>query len=127
MRNETGNLNPQNLTTFLSTMSTTEKRGAWRSRLRLGMPVLPRVTRSGGIPAKDMTGLRFGRLVAVEPAGSRLNMMHWRCACDCGTMTEVAGANLRRGRTKSCGCLCRELLQAKHEARRAAREAAGVA
>lgn len=57
--------------------------------------------------AKDKKGMRFGRLVVVEqaerPSGSRDPQRFWRCLCDCGKETVVAGGNLGRN-TKSCGC-----------------------
>jgi len=53
--------------------------------------------------AADISGERFGRLVAIEPThigGRRL----WRCACDCGGESLVDVGKLRIGNTKSCGC-----------------------
>jgi hypothetical protein len=53
----------------------------------------------------DITGLRFGRLVAVREAGrSRGGQVTWDCQCDCGNTTVVLGTFLRYGNTKSCGC-----------------------
>lgn len=58
---------------------------------------------------KDITGMKFGRLTALEPAGSnKFNKVLWRCKCDCGANTIVAGTSLRNGETRSCGCLHRE-------------------
>lgn len=59
---------------------------------------------------KDMTGSRFGRLVAIEPTEKRdhRGVVYWRCKCDCGNETIVNGNFLRRGVTKSCGCLATE-------------------
>lgn len=56
---------------------------------------------------KDITGQRFGRLVAIEPDRSRstLHGAYWLCECDCGNKTVVRSEKLRSGRTKSCGCL----------------------
>lgn len=53
----------------------------------------------------DITGQRFGRLVALEMVGrnSAMNVL-WRCKCDCGNETTVSGSSLRKGVTKSCGC-----------------------
>lgn len=51
---------------------------------------------------KDITGIRFGRLIAV----THLGKSRWRYRCDCGNVTEVSNHNIRR--TKSCGCLKRE-------------------
>jgi len=54
-------------------------------------------------------GDRFGRLTVVERAGSRRNREAlWRSVCDCGGETVVGSASLRRGHTKSCGCLYKE-------------------
>jgi hypothetical protein len=33
---------------------------------------------------------------------------NWICVCDCGTEVIAVGSNLRRGSTKSCGCLAQE-------------------
>lgn len=54
----------------------------------------------------DLTGQRFGRLVAVERLTERNEQGEypWLCRCDCGTETVVRFRNLRRGMTKSCGC-----------------------
>jgi len=50
----------------------------------------------------DLTGQRFGRLVALRRmVRSRL----WRCKCDCGKEARVEQGNLRKGNTRSCGCL----------------------
>ena len=59
--------------------------------------------------AKDLTGQRFGRLVAIEPTEKRKNKhIVWKCACDCGNFVIVPSSNLLSGRTKSCGCLQKE-------------------
>lgn len=53
----------------------------------------------------DLTGKRFGHLVAVEyMAGTKTKKGRWLCMCDCGQMHEVATSNLTRGKVKSCGC-----------------------
>jgi hypothetical protein len=49
----------------------------------------------------DLTGKRFGRWTVIAYAGRS----RWSCECDCGARVIVDGASLRRGRTKSCGCL----------------------
>lgn len=54
---------------------------------------------------KDLTGQRFGHLVALTYlSGSRTKKGRWICKCDCGKMHEVATNNLTRGKVKSCGC-----------------------
>lgn len=55
---------------------------------------------------KDITGKRFGRLVAQEPTELRRNgSTVWLCQCDCGNVHLASYRTLVRGNTKSCGCL----------------------
>ena len=56
--------------------------------------------------ALDITGQRFGRLVALKKAPSRNGSTYWLCQCDCGNQKEIKTGNLTRGATKSCGCIC---------------------
>ena len=56
----------------------------------------------------DLTGRRFGRLIAVQKSTSRYKRAFWLCRCACGTMKPVATKELLRGRTQSCGCLLRD-------------------
>ena len=59
--------------------------------------------------AKDITGQRFGRLIALGPVGKNDNSnVIWLCVCDCGKITNVVGDYLRKGGTRSCGCLSQE-------------------
>lgn len=58
----------------------------------------------------DLTGQRFGRLVVIERANStKGGAACWLCECDCGNKTISVGADLRRGRILSCGCLHSEI------------------
>lgn len=58
----------------------------------------------------DLSGKRFGRLVAERFAGvDRKGHSHWDCACDCGSRSLVLGRRLLKGTTSSCGCLRREM------------------
>lgn len=55
---------------------------------------------------KDITGQRFGRLVALKHVGfASNNVALWKCKCDCGKMIVARECNLHNGITKSCGCL----------------------
>ena len=58
-------------------------------------------------PFIDVTGQRFGRLVATKYAGLQgpKSLRFWDCICDCGRTATVAVYMLRGGRTRSCGCL----------------------
>ena len=55
---------------------------------------------------KDLTGQRFGRLIAEERIGSAVSAKHaiWSCRCDCGGQNQATSTNLRRGLVTSCGC-----------------------
>lgn len=62
--------------------------------------------------AKDITGQRFGRLVALEPLEERKRKrIVWKCQCDCGKIVNVVSSDLLNGKTKSCGCYNLELRQ----------------
>lgn len=53
----------------------------------------------------DLTGQRFGKLVALERAGkTKRDNALWLCQCDCGETTKAMSTSLRRGDTVSCGC-----------------------
>ena len=55
---------------------------------------------------KDLTGQRFGRLVALKklhPVKAGTNW-RWECRCDCGNTVVVRRGNLTSGNTTSCGC-----------------------
>jgi hypothetical protein len=69
------------------------------------------------MPSIDITGQRFGRLTALKRIGARPPYKSiWLCRCDCdGKEIEVPLQHLRGGeksRTRSCGCLLDELLDA---------------
>lgn len=53
----------------------------------------------------DLTGQRFGRLTVIEKVPSKTSNARWKCLCDCGKETTVLGTTLRRGESRSCGCL----------------------
>lgn len=53
--------------------------------------------------AHDVTGDRFGSLVARHRAGKSGRNVVWACLCDCGAWREVRLDNMRSGNTTSCG------------------------
>lgn len=56
--------------------------------------------------AKDITGKRFGRLIAKYPTDQRKNgRIVWHCICDCGNEINVPSSYLTNEDTQSCGCL----------------------
>lgn len=63
----------------------------------------------------DLTGNRYGRLLVLRREGTRRSpcgstKVLWRCLCDCGNETVVAGSELKTGKTKSCGCYHKETI-----------------
>lgn len=68
---------------------------------------------------KDITGQRFGRLVAIclLPKGKNNPNRYWLCQCDCGEISVLPSRVLRYGMTKSCGCLKNEIAAARCRAR----------
>ncbi len=55
---------------------------------------------------KNMTGMKVGYPTALRRQGSnKFNRAPWLCLCDCGGRKVVDGTPLRRGKTRSCGCL----------------------
>lgn len=60
----------------------------------------------------NMIGKKFNRLLVIEEAErTKDNHIKWLCICDCGKKTVVDGRDLRANKTKSCGCLCKELIK----------------
>ena len=60
----------------------------------------------------ELTGLTFGRLTAIKRVGiygSSSKSYGWLCRCKCGNEKIVLATRLKRGVTKSCGCLQREI------------------
>lgn len=58
---------------------------------------------------KDITGRRFGRLVAIEHTGyTDRGQSIWRFQCDCGNIYEAQSAPVVYGSVISCGCYNRE-------------------
>jgi len=62
---------------------------------------------------EDMIGMRFGRLTVIgevepyiDPSGQTGRKL--KLKCDCGDITETLWKCLKRGTTRSCGCLRKE-------------------
>lgn len=65
--------------------------------------IIAEVARSQRI---DLTGQRFGKLIALFPKYSGQKNQHtiWHCKCDCGNECDIDMGNLRQGFSQSCGC-----------------------
>jgi len=54
----------------------------------------------------NLVGRRFGRLLVLSESDKRIGgNVFWDCICDCGKNHTSSSVSLRRGDTKSCGCL----------------------
>ena len=63
---------------------------------------------------EDLAGKRFGRWTVLEQIEDYIDSRgqheaQWMCLCDCGTYRPVVGYALKRGTSKSCGCLANEI------------------
>lgn len=57
---------------------------------------------------KDLTGKVFSRWTVVSKGSLDGNLM-WNCKCLCGTERAVKPTSLLQGKSKSCGCLRKEV------------------
>ena len=62
----------------------------------------------------DISGQRFGRLIAQYPVASK-RPTDWFCLCDCGGNKVVRQDQLKSGNNKSCGCLGIEYLKSSKQ------------
>ena len=80
-----------------------------------GLPKTVCNPKLGTMPnAIDLTGRRFGRWLVegLDESDARKGSV-WVCVCDCGVRRSVRSAGLRNGRSRSCGCLLKELAAAR--------------
>tara|TARA_R110000868_G_scaffold98837_2_gene272147 strand:- start:549 stop:1187 length:639 start_codon:yes stop_codon:yes gene_type:complete len=61
-----------------------------------------------GGQVKDIIGQKFIKLLVLEYVGIKNHKAVWKCKCDCGTIKNFAGQDLRSGNTNSCGCYMKE-------------------
>lgn len=52
----------------------------------------------------DETNNIYGKLTVIERDGKKGTAIAWKCLCECGNYVTVAGTDLRRHHTTSCGC-----------------------
>ena len=63
----------------------------------------------------DLTGRKFGRLTVLyenkdDIRREKYRFSVWHCRCDCGNECDVYGTILTQGKTKSCGCLQKDVV-----------------
>jgi len=88
--------NKLNVRTYLLTSGNTQSCGCLRTEKRRHI--------------KDLTGQRFGKVVAIRRTGERSKYgVMWECLCDCGNLTYISSDRLSRsGHAQSCGCLLKK-------------------
>ena len=68
---------------------------------------------------KDRTGEKYGRLEVIsfdKRIGENRTKYryYWNCKCECGKEKVVNSSLLKTGKTKSCGCLHKEITRIKY-------------
>ena len=58
-----------------------------------------------GTPLVDLTGMTYGKLMVLHRDLSAGRNTKWVCQCECGNIVSISAGSLKRGATKSCGCL----------------------
>lgn len=58
----------------------------------------------------DLTGKKFEKLTVIKRADDHIQKngrrrLRWECKCECGNIVIVSGDDIKKGHTKSCGCL----------------------
>lgn len=70
-------------------------------------------------PAEDLAGRGFGRWRVICRHGrDSSGFITWLCRCSCGVERHVNGNRLRAGKSKSCGCITREVAAKRMSASR---------
>lgn len=66
----------------------------------------------------NLVGQKFNKLTVLEfsHVGPNYTQM-WKCLCDCGTFKIVSGTHMKRGTTKSCGCVAMSNIKTHGESR----------
>lgn len=70
----------------------------------------------------DLVGSKFNRLLVISKYGRINRHMFWNCVCDCGALHKVRQHNLTHNKTKSCGCLKKEVDDIRYAEARISKE-----
>ena len=54
--------------------------------------------------AIDMLGQHIGKWTVISKSNKQTKNrnVYWLCECECGTLQEISGSDLRRGKTLQC-------------------------
>ena len=63
----------------------------------------------------ELQGKTFNRLTVLGQTGrsTKSGDCIWLCQCSCGNTKELPSTNIKTGKTKSCGCLAKEIAKAR--------------
>ena len=61
-----------------------------------------------------MIGVKHNRLTVLGSAGIKNNRGMLLCRCECGAEKVIEARRVRKGLTKSCGCLSRQMSKARY-------------
>ena len=60
---------------------------------------------------KDLSNKKIGRLIVLKFSHIKKGNYYWLCKCNCGKIVKICTSNFQR--TKSCGCLNKEIVKKK--------------
>jgi hypothetical protein len=60
--------------------------------------------------SEELTGKTFNRWTVLGKSDKKTNAnkILWKCQCECKTIREIVGTDLKYGKSRSCGCLKKE-------------------
>lgn len=61
--------------------------------------------------SEDITGKKYGKLVAINEADNGKYEYNWVFKCECGKIKKIVKHTVLNGYTKSCGCLQKKVLK----------------
>lgn len=110
-----------NLLTFLEYMYSVNGKAFWLCKCDCGnIKILgARAVKSGGTKScgclrkykrEDFTGQKFNRWTLLNFDVDKNGNIYWLCRCDCGTEKSIIASHVKTGRSKSCGCLQKEII-----------------
>lgn len=63
----------------------------------------------------DLTGKKFNKWYVIKYNHTNSQgIAYWLCKCECGTERIISGGNLKGGKSKSCGCLQKQIVFEKN-------------
>jgi len=70
--------------------------------------------RNAGKKRQQVVGNTFNKFTAINEVVAKGGRRYFQCICTCGSIKTVEMSNLVAGRSKSCGCLQKEIMQKRY-------------